>query len=94
VPPSPWKSTDTTLALARARAGVVLLVLQGWITDPAYHDRDGVPKPLPMRGGDVSFEGLVRRFAGDVTPVATNPCDSRTLRAGFCRSKRRKKPHD
>jgi hypothetical protein len=45
-------------------------VLQGWITDPAYHDRDGVPKPLPMRGGDVSFEGLVRRFAGDVTPVS------------------------
>lgn len=45
-------------------------VLQGWITDPAYHDRDGVPKPLPMRGSDVSFEGLVRRFAGDVTPVS------------------------
>ena len=45
-------------------------VLQGWITDPAYHDRDGAPKALPMRGGDLSFEGLVRRFAGDVTPVS------------------------
>ena len=45
-------------------------VLQGWITDPAFHDRDGAPKPLPMRGGDVSFEGLVHRFAGDVTPVS------------------------
>lgn len=45
-------------------------VLQGWITDPAYHDRDGAPKALPMRGGDMSFEGLVRRFAGDVTPVS------------------------
>ena len=45
-------------------------VLQGWITDPGFHDREGVPKPLPMRGGDVSFEGLVRRFAGDVTPVS------------------------
>jgi hypothetical protein len=45
-------------------------VLQGWITDPAYHDRDGAPKALTMRGGDMSFEGLVRRFAGDVTPVS------------------------
>lgn len=45
-------------------------VLQGWITDPAFHDREGAPKALPMRGGDASFEGLVRRFAGDVTPVS------------------------
>ena len=30
----------------------------------------GSSGPLPMRGGDVSFEGLVRRFAGDVTPVS------------------------
>lgn len=45
-------------------------VLQGWITDPVFHDREGVPKPLPMRDGDVSFEGLVQRFAGDVTPVS------------------------
>jgi hypothetical protein len=45
-------------------------VLQGWITDPAFHDRDGAPLQLSMRGGEVSFEGLVRRFAGDVTPVS------------------------
>jgi hypothetical protein len=46
-------------------------VLQGWITDPTYHDREGNPRALPLHGGEVSFAGLVKRFAGDVTPVST-----------------------
>jgi len=45
-------------------------VLQGWLTDMAYRDRHGVPKSLPMRGDEASFEALVKRFGGDVTPMS------------------------
>ena len=45
-------------------------VLQGWLTDPAYLKGDGVPKVLPMRGDEISFAALVRRFAGDVPPTS------------------------
>jgi hypothetical protein len=45
-------------------------VIQGWRTDPAFVDRSGNPALLPMRGAANSFEMLVKRYGGDVTPVS------------------------
>lgn len=73
------KEVRTLLPMLEDKAGLprrgiarqrTMRVLQGWITDPGYHNREGAPRPLPMRGADPSFEGLVQRFAGDVTPVS------------------------
>lgn len=36
-------------------------VLTLWFSDPAYLDRDGNPRPLPVRGATGSLESLVRR---------------------------------
>jgi len=45
-------------------------VLHGWRTDPEFLDRDGHPVQLAIRGPDLSFHALVRRYGGDVTPVS------------------------
>jgi Family of unknown function (DUF6502) len=45
-------------------------VLHGWRTDPEYLDRRGSPVPLVIRGSGLTFQTLVRRYAGDVTPVS------------------------
>jgi hypothetical protein len=45
-------------------------VLQGWRTDPEYVDRNGNPIPLVVRGTGLTFHTLVRRYAGDVTPIS------------------------
>lgn len=45
-------------------------VLHGWRTDPEFLDRHGYPVQLAMRGPGLSFHALVRRYAGDVTPVS------------------------
>jgi hypothetical protein len=45
-------------------------VIQGWRTDPAFLDRAGNPAKLPIRGREKSLEALVRRYAGDVTPIS------------------------
>ncbi|MBS0388530.1 MAG: hypothetical protein JSR15_08610 [Proteobacteria bacterium] len=45
-------------------------VLHGWRTDPEYLDRRGHPVRLAIRGPNVSFHSLVRRYGGDVTPVS------------------------
>jgi hypothetical protein len=46
----------------RAELGPLSDVLQRWHTDEAYLDRQGLPRPLPMR----AFERLVRVCAGDI----------------------------
>ena len=45
-------------------------VLHGWRTDPEFLDRRGNPIPLVIRGSGVTFHTLVRRYAGDVTPIS------------------------
>jgi hypothetical protein len=45
-------------------------VLHGWRTDPEFVDRRGSPIPLVIRGPGVTFHALVRRYAGDVTPIS------------------------
>ena len=45
-------------------------VLHGWRTDPEFLDRRGNAIPLVIRGPGLTFHTLVRRYAGDVTPIS------------------------
>lgn len=45
-------------------------VLHGWRTDPEFVDRRGNAVPLVVRGPGLTFHTLVRRYAGDVTPIS------------------------
>ncbi len=41
-------------------------VLQGWSQDPQYLGPYGLPLEVPFEGATMSFEDLVRKYAGDV----------------------------
>jgi len=41
-------------------------VLQGWSQDPQYLGPYGLPLEVPFEGATMSFEELVRKYAGDV----------------------------
>lgn len=43
-------------------------VISGWISDPDYLD-DGEPRTIPMNG-EHSFETLVKKYSGGITPRA------------------------
>lgn len=45
-------------------------VISGWILDADFHDQQGEPKHLPLRGEIGSFEQLVARYSGDITARA------------------------
>jgi hypothetical protein len=45
-------------------------VLDGWRNDPEFNGVAGEPLPLALRGHAMSFEVLVRRYSGDMTPQA------------------------
>jgi len=45
-------------------------VLHGWRTDPQFMDRHGNPLRLRVFGPGLTFNVLVKRYAGDVTPVS------------------------
>lgn len=45
-------------------------VISGWVNDSQFHDEHGEPGPLPFDGGDHSFSALVRKYSGDIPPVA------------------------
>lgn len=45
-------------------------VLQGWSQDPEYLGPYGLPLEVPFEGDRISFEDLVRRYAGDAVPRA------------------------
>ena len=45
-------------------------VLQGWSQDPQYLGPYGLPLEVPFAGETMSFEELVRRYAGDVSARA------------------------
>ncbi len=45
-------------------------VLQGWSQDPEYLGPYGLPLEVPFAGETISFEDLVRRYAGDAPPRA------------------------
>lgn len=43
-------------------------IISAWLREPEYHDEHGQPAVLPFDGGEISFTGLVKRYAGDITP--------------------------
>ena len=45
-------------------------VLSGWHQDPEFVDQNQVPLELPMNGEHQSFEALLKRYCGDIPPVA------------------------
>ena len=45
-------------------------LVRGWTTDEEYLDSTGRPLVLPMRGKRTSFESLVKKYGGDITPRA------------------------
>jgi len=47
-----------------------LRVLRGWNMDPIFQRESGRPADLPLRGEQRSFQLLVKKHGGDVTPVS------------------------
>ena len=45
-------------------------VMRGWLTDPQFLTRKGDPKTLPFEGKRFSFQQLVKKYVGDVSPRA------------------------
>ena len=45
-------------------------VLHFWYLDPDYCDQEGIPLELPFGGEAPSFISLVRKYGGDIPPVA------------------------
>jgi len=45
-------------------------VISGWVNDNQFHDENGDPAALPFDGTDNSFSSLVKKYSGDIPPVA------------------------
>lgn len=45
-------------------------VISGWVNDAQFHDEKGDPAVLPLEGNDISFSSLVKKYSGDIPPVA------------------------
>jgi hypothetical protein len=45
-------------------------VIGGWLADRDFLEDDNVPKVLPLRGSDISFNELVVRYSGGITARA------------------------
>lgn len=45
-------------------------VISGWVNDSQFHDAHGEPAALPFDGAENSFSALVKKYSGDIPPVA------------------------
>jgi hypothetical protein len=45
-------------------------VISGWVNDSQFHDASGQPATLPFDGAENSFSALVKKYSGDIPPVA------------------------
>ncbi len=45
-------------------------VISGWVNDSQFHDASGEPAVLLFDGADNSFSALVKKYSGDIPPVA------------------------
>lgn len=45
-------------------------VISGWVNDSQFHDEKGEPAVLPFDGAQNSFSALVKKYSGDIPPVA------------------------
>lgn len=57
-------------AVMTERHNRALRVLSGWRNDPRFMDKDGKPRPLPLKSDTdlASFHTLVSAYSGDVPP--------------------------
>ena len=42
-------------------------IINGWLFNNKYHDKNGEPADLPLKGAEKSFESLVKEYGGDIT---------------------------
>jgi len=42
-------------------------IINGWRFDSKYHDKNGLPLELQLKGSSKSFESLVKQYGGDIT---------------------------
>lgn len=61
--------TEDALGAAALRRSRAIRVISGWTNDPEFNV-NGEPTSLPLEGIKASFAELVKRYSGDVTPVA------------------------
>ena len=61
---------DAGYAPGRTTKQRIHRVLTGWTTDPEFLDRKGEPIVLTTKLANSSFRALVRKYAGDVTPMS------------------------
>jgi Family of unknown function (DUF6502) len=45
-------------------------VISGWVNDSQFHDEKGDPAILPFEGAGASFSALVKKYSGDIPPMA------------------------
>jgi hypothetical protein len=57
-------------AVRRTPQQRALRVLRGWLLDPEFSGSGGRPADLSPSEGKATFAALVRKYGGDVTPVA------------------------
>lgn len=75
-PPASGLESDTIPRMPSER------VVRGWLTDHRFLTRSGRPKTLALSQGTLSFDRLVKEYAGDVSPraVLEELLRSRTVR--------------
>ena len=44
--------------------------ISGWVNDSQFHDEKGDPAVLPFEVADISFSALVKKYSGDIPPMA------------------------
>ena len=63
------ETNGDTLGAEVQRRNRAIRVISGWVNDPDFQ-ATGEPAKLALEGSEASFAELVKRYSGDVTPVA------------------------
>lgn len=64
------KETEVKLEKAIGPVNRASQVMSGWFSDEEFLDKRKSPAVLPLKGKKGSFESLVKRYSGDITPRA------------------------
>ena len=64
------ESTPVGNEKSAQRYSRAIRVISGWVNDSQFHDASGEPAILPFDGADNSFSALVKKYSGDIPPVA------------------------
>ena len=61
------REKEADSGIPEARPNRAIRVVNGWLNDSEFLDKDGEPKTLPVQGESGSFSVLVARYSGDIT---------------------------